>query len=245
MNRFENNPIVIEFPSQLADANDGFVMIAYNSGMLDIDDYETFRRYWAPARVAGKEVWEIDFFEDQTDLDPTQEVTFLMFSDFSVFDYNLDIDFVYSQVTVDNLKPGGWYNWVFLEEDEMQYVGKTRKIVREYENNNDSGGGSSNPLVGKWMRVNTCRNVNNVANWVQFNSDGTGTSFNSDCNSACAGYGINFGFTYTYDDAEFTLNYNRADPYCGLPVDIPKPITNTYSVAGTSLFIAGAEFEKQ
>lgn len=105
------------------------------------------------------------------------------------------------------------------------------------------GGGSGNQsgIVGKWSQDGGCINANGDRSYFRFNADKTGVYFNSDCNSACAGFGITFHFKYELTDNAIKINYTRTDSYCGIAVDTPKPETATYALSGNTLTINGTK----
>jgi len=106
-------------------------------------------------------------------------------------------------------------------------------------------GGSSNPLVGRWDRVDGCANLNNESDYWIFNGSGSGLFFISDCNSACESpYGLEFSFNWSATSDAVTLQWTSAEEYCGVVPDLPPGGAETYSVNGNILTLAGIEYER-
>ena len=219
--RFENDGIIIEAEID----GERYPMIMYNTkDGFDILDESTFDQFIFGTEIAGKTVTEIRFNEDPASYDykntnPKEEVSIIMYET-NGFNFEYKEANKLAEVTTTDLKGGEWYYWN-LDDETLEYIGKIKKIKKDYEKqqeeleNQNSGSDPSNPLVGKWMRTNSCANINGESNWIQFSSNGTGSSFNADCNNACAGYGILVKFSYTYTSSSFPRNYNNAGPYCG------------------------------
>jgi len=104
---------------------------------------------------------------------------------------------------------------------------------------------NTNPLVGKWVNLNGCTNANSEQSYFQFNSDNTGRIFNSDCASACAGYGYFLNFNWTDNGSSIGINYTSVSEYCGVQAPTPSPETLNYSISGNQLSIGGASWNKQ
>ena len=106
-------------------------------------------------------------------------------------------------------------------------------------------GGSSNPLVGRWDRVDGCANLNNESDYWIFNGSGSGLFFVSDCNSACESpYGLEFSFNWSATSDAVTLQWTSVEEYCGDVPDLPPGGAETYSVNGNILTLAGIEYER-
>ena len=106
-------------------------------------------------------------------------------------------------------------------------------------------GGSSNPLVGRWDRVDGCANLNNEGDYFIFNGSGSGLFFISDCNSACESpYGLEFSFNWSATSDAVTLQWTSVEEYCGDVPDLPPGGAETYSVNGNILTLAGIEYER-
>jgi len=108
------------------------------------------------------------------------------------------------------------------------------------EGGGDSGGG----LVGTWVNLSGCQNASGDQTYFQFNSNGSGTIFNVDCNSTCDGGGYFLNYNWEDNGSSVTLNYTSVSEYCGAQVDPPAPETLSYSINGNELSIGGAVFTK-
>lgn len=103
----------------------------------------------------------------------------------------------------------------------------------------------TNTIVGTWVNLNGCSNVNNQKTYFQFNSDGTGKIYNVDCNSTCTGYGYYLYFNYTDNGDSFTLNYTSVSEYCGYTAPTPSAETINYTKSENQLTFGGANWTKQ
>lgn len=128
-----------------------------------------------------------------------------------------------------NISEGESYTWVVGEGRVNSGCGSNNNNNNN-NNNNDPPGGLSN-IIGKWSSENGCSNLNGEKAYFRFNADKSGVFFNTDCNSACAGYGITFHFTYVQKEKTITINYTRTDDYCNMPVNTPVPETASYTLS--------------
>lgn len=115
--------------------------------------------------------------------------------------------------------------------------------IEKYIYSNNTGNGN-NALVGKWANKAGCKNKNGEYSYFLFSANGSGDFFNSDCNSACAGYGIMFHFNYTVSGNTLKLNFTKTDDYCGRSVDTPSPEDVPYTLSGNTLTMNGVSYTK-
>lgn len=106
-------------------------------------------------------------------------------------------------------------------------------------------GGSSNPLVGRWDRVDGCANINNEVQYFIFNGSGSGLWFISDCNSACESpYGLEYSFNWSSTSDTVSFEFTSAEEYCGVIPDFPPEDSEPYSINGNILTLGDIEYER-
>ena len=136
------------------------------------------------------------------------------------------------------LKAGRIYEWDIENNEFIDTKEKTDK------KNNSSSSSEGNGISGKWMLMGACVNANNESTWFNFES-GSGQSFSSDCNSACAGLGVKFFFDYTITNSSINITWTSVNDYCGVSSDTPAPETLTYTLSGDILTINGQNYQRQ
>tara|TARA_R110002049_G_scaffold232982_2_gene405757 strand:- start:20558 stop:22039 length:1482 start_codon:yes stop_codon:yes gene_type:complete len=105
---------------------------------------------------------------------------------------------------------------------------------------------NANPFVGKWYRVNYCKNLNDEVSYIIFNNDGTGTTYNVDCKNTCEGYAIRVDFNYSYTKTTYTSKWTSVSDYCGKPNKLPTnsgPVS--YTIVNNVLETPYAKFVKK
>ena len=100
-------------------------------------------------------------------------------------------------------------------------------------------------LIGKWVLLSGCSNLNNEHIYFKFNSDGSGYIFNADCNNLCVGYGYYLYFDWEDNGNSVDLNYTSASDYCGVETATPNPETLNYTISGNQLTIGGGILTKE
>lgn len=129
-------------------------------------------------------------------------------------------------------KADGVYSWNPVFQNSVQII-------------SEPGDTGNENIVGKWINLNGCANVNNEKTYFQFNSDGSGKIFNVDCNSSCSGYGYYLYFNYSDNGDSFTLNYTSVSEYCGFTAPTPSAETINYTKNGNQLTFGGKTWTKQ
>jgi hypothetical protein len=104
--------------------------------------------------------------------------------------------------------------------------------------------GTDSSIVGKWINLNGCVTASGDQSFFLFNSDGTGSIFNADCNNSCTNYGYFLNFEWEDNGSSVLLNYTSVSEYCGVQVATPLPETINYSISGVNLSLGGATWTK-
>lgn len=197
----------------------------YDVGFYSGDDVESF--------------FELQFQEDYdwkaTRL--TEDVTFTIWNLHWPLDFNDDE--IYISQSVSDLHSEHHYKWN-PRTGSVEDLGR----YKEPEPEDPIPVSGSNPLLGKWNRVDGCANLNGEVDYLYFASDGTGRYFVSDCNSACSGYGFAAYYTYTYTSSSVSVTYKSVDSYCGIDNVLPTNTTSDYTISGSTLTIEGVSFKK-
>lgn len=89
-----------------------------------------------------------------------------------------------------------------------------------------------NDLIGKWYQIpQTCNNSSGERNFLHFKSGGKLTTFQADCNSACAGGGVTIEMDYEVSGNKIIHTPRSVSEYCGQQAATPTPFTVTYSIS--------------
>lgn len=109
-----------------------------------------------------------------------------------------------------------------------------------------SGSGSGgDSIIGKWNQVpQDCTNSNGEGNSFTFGSS-SGTVFQADCNSTCAGGGVSTLFNYSISGSNVTISPTSVSEYCGVQADTPAAFTSAFSINGNILTLDGQDFERE